>query len=250
MAVIWEKVAKGTCYEVRKAGNTTRLYTDGVFHSQYNPDRPVTGSVWDLLMLPAYFTDVSRIRRVLVLGVGGGSVIQLLHRYVEPDEIIGVELNPVHIQVAKRFFNVNNRIARLIKADAIEWMNNYQGPPFDMIIDDLFGETNGEGVRPIPLNAQWLNLLNRHITRHGLLVTNVVDKQSLAESAYFTNKRVNHHFRSAFQLTIPQLENIVAAFLKDPSSSRRLRHHIKQVPGLNSRSGPNRLMVRISEITQ
>ncbi|WP_455217906.1 hypothetical protein, partial [Kaarinaea lacus] len=87
MAIVWHKKISGTCYEVRKAGNSIRLYTDGVFHSQYNPHRPVTGSVWDLLMLPAFFTNIDKISRVLVLGVGGGSVIQLLHRYVKPDEI-------------------------------------------------------------------------------------------------------------------------------------------------------------------
>jgi len=155
LAIVWQKNLKGTSYEIRKAGNTTRLYTDGVFHSQFNPDNPITRSVWDLLMLPAFFYVKGSIKRVLVLGVGGGSVIQLLHKHVQPEEIIGIELNPVHISVAKRFFGVNNKMAKLYAADAISWMEKYKGPPFDMIIDDLFGEVDGEGVRPIPLNAKW-----------------------------------------------------------------------------------------------
>lgn len=249
MATVWQLNKGGTRYEIRKAGNSTRLYTDGVFHSQYNPDRPITGSVWDMLMLPAFFTNVSNIKRILVLGVGGGSVIQLLHRYVNPDEIVGIELNPVHIRVAKKFFGVNNRMARLIRADAVKWLEEYQGPPFDMIIDDLFGEIDGEGVRPVPLNAKWLSLLNRHINRHGLLVANVVDKNSLRECAYYSNRRINNYFKSVFQLTIPQLENIVAAFLKNDSTSRILRKKISLVPGLSAGGGPDRLKVRISEIT-
>ena len=48
-------------------------------------------------MLPAFFYEKGTIERVLVLGVGGGSVIRLLHRYIEPDEIIGIELSPTHI---------------------------------------------------------------------------------------------------------------------------------------------------------
>ena len=248
MAIIWQKTIGKTRYEVRKAGNTVRLYSDGVFHSQYNPDRPVTGSVWDLLMLPAFFTDVDHIRRVLVLGVGGGSVIQLLHRYVKPDEIIGVELNPVHVQIARQFFGVTNKIARLYQGDAIKWMEDYQGPPFDIIIDDLFGEIDGEGVRPVALNARWLNLLNRHINTKGLIVANVVDKKNLQDSAYFTNTRVNRHFKSAFQLTIPQLENTVAVFLKDSSTSKQLRNNISKISGLNARSGYNKLKVRIRQL--
>lgn len=201
-------------------------------------------------MLPAFFTNIDKISRVLVLGVGGGSVIQLLHRYVKPDEILGIELNPVHIRVARKHFGVNNTIARLYEADAIKWMEDYRGPKFDMIIDDLFGEIDGEGVRPVPLNAKWINLLNRHLTRHGLLVANVVDKKSLRESAYYSNERVKGLFKSAFQLTVPQLENFVAAFLKDVSSSKTLRSNISTVPGLSSRSGHDRLKVRITDITQ
>lgn len=250
VAIIWQKTINGTRYEVRKAGNSTRLYTDGVFHSQFNPERPVTGSVWDLLMLPAYFYDIENTKRILVLGVGGGAVIQLLHQYINPDEIIGIELNPVHIRIAKRFFGVNGKIARLYEADAIKWMEKYTGPPFDIIIDDLFGEIDGEGVRPVPLNTRWLKLLDRHTSRKGMIIANVVDKKTLLDSAYFSNTRVQGRFKSAFQLTIPQLENFVAVFLKEKSSGSLLRNNIRRIPGLNHRSGPNKLKVRITDISQ
>ena len=107
MALVWKKKIRGANYEIRKAGNTTRLYTDGVFHSQFNPDNPITRSIWDLLMLPAYFYEPNTIKRILVLGVGGGSVIRLLHNYIQPDEITGIELNPVHVTIAKRFFGID-----------------------------------------------------------------------------------------------------------------------------------------------
>lgn len=78
MAVLWEKHVDGVRYQVRAAGRTRRFYTDGVFHSQYNPLNPVTGHVWDLLMIPAFFYATGSVGRVLVLGVGGGAVIGLL----------------------------------------------------------------------------------------------------------------------------------------------------------------------------
>jgi spermidine synthase len=249
LAIIWQKTLKGTRYEIRKAGNTTRLYTDGVFHSQFNPNNPITRSVWDLLMLPAFFYEKDSIKRILVLGVGGGSVIQLLHKYVKPDEIVGIELNPTHTSIAKRFFGINKNIAKLHTADAISWLEKYKGQPFDMIIDDLFGEEDGEGVRPIPLNAKWLGLLNKNTTKNGLIVANTVDSKTLKESAYFTNKQTSRHFKTAYQLTTPLLENTVVAFLKKESTGKQLRKNIGQVPGLSYRSGPNKLNVRISDIS-
>ncbi|HCM06551.1 MAG TPA: class I SAM-dependent methyltransferase, partial [Oceanospirillales bacterium] len=48
MAIVWQETRNGTHYEVRNAGKTLRLYTDKVLHSQYNFDKKLTGSVWDL----------------------------------------------------------------------------------------------------------------------------------------------------------------------------------------------------------
>ena len=80
MALLWEKRAGGVCYQVRTAGNTVRLYTNGVLHTQYNPTRLLTGSVWDLLLLGALFVPRERMRRVLLLGVGGGCDDDCVHR--------------------------------------------------------------------------------------------------------------------------------------------------------------------------
>ena len=65
MAVIWQKHVEGKCYEVRAAGHTRRLYTDGVFHSQYNPRHSLTGNVWDLLSLPSFFLQQRQLQRAL-----------------------------------------------------------------------------------------------------------------------------------------------------------------------------------------
>src|SRR5690606_1943682 len=87
MALIWSKRHGNVKYEVRSAGNTRRLYSNGVFHSSYNPSRAITGGVWDLLMMPAFLYPPGAIRRVLLLGVGGGTVIRQLQAFVRPREI-------------------------------------------------------------------------------------------------------------------------------------------------------------------
>jgi spermidine synthase len=245
VAIVWQQIIDDTHYEVRSAGYSLRLYTDGVFHSQYNPNHPVTRSIWDLLMLPAFFYPKGEIQRVLVLGVGGGSVIHLLERYVQPSEIVGIELNPIHVSVAKRFFGVDDTKAILHQADAVDWLRDYQGAPFDMIIDDLFGELDGEGERAVALDKEWFTLLNKNLTPHGLLVVNVISENTMEESAYYHNRRVNGYFKTSFRLTMGNYENIIMAFLKKESTASFLRSNIAQVSGLNSRSGPNKLSFQI-----
>ena len=83
MSIIWQKTAGSDKYEVRTAGNSMRLYRNGVLHTQYNPRRPVSGNLWDLLLIPAFFHEPDTIRRVLVLGVGG---VQTVHAGLQPVE--------------------------------------------------------------------------------------------------------------------------------------------------------------------
>lgn len=232
MAILWQKTIKDTRYEVRTAGQTRRLYTDGVFHSQYNSDHEATGGVWDILMLPALFYPAETIQRVLVLGVGGGAVIHLLQRYIKPAEIIGVELNPVHIMVAKRYFGITNKLAQLVQADAIKWLENYSGPPFDMIIEDLFGEQGGEPVRAVKANKAWFEKLNSHLSPEGVLVMNFISRNDLKNCAAVSYKKISGLFKSSFQFTLTHYDNAVGAFLKKPATSQILRQHINKIDDL------------------
>ena len=228
MAIVWQKNIDGVHYEVRTAGKTHRLYTNGVFHSQYHPDRATTGGIWDLLMLPALFRPPHKIQRVLVLGVGGGAVIQQLQRYVQPATVVGVELNPVHLQVARRFFGVDDRNTELHQAEAVAWMDKYEGPPFDMIIEDLFGEQKGEPVRAVKANIEWCDVLSRHLSREGMLVLNFIDSAEMRQSECLNKHYLSQHFKSAFQFTLPLYENVIVALLRSRADSRILHTHLKK----------------------
>lgn len=248
MALVWSKTSAGTFYEIRSAGNSLRLYTDGVFHSQYNPGQLLTGHVWDLLMLPAFFYPRQKIKRVLVMGVAGGAVLHMLRHFISPDHIVGVELNPVHISVGRSFFNLKHNTIELIEADAIDWLKSYKGNKFDMIIDDLFAEKDGEPVSVVKANRQWFSCMLKHLTHDGVIVRNFINKQELMESAGLTNPAIVKKFSSVFQLTSCFNENFVAAYLRVPASSGKLRGKLIETPGLNPNLKTSRLRYRIRQL--
>jgi len=245
MALVWSKHSQGVRYEVRSAGRTMRLYTDGVFHSQYNPHQILTGHVWDLLMLPALFYPKNTIKRVLVLGVGGGAAIHMLRHFVAPQKIVGVELNPVHLSVARRFFGLKHQSIELIKADAVEWLRQYRGDGFDMIIDDLFTELDGEPVSVVKADAHWFSDMLKHLNQDGVIVRNFISRQALMESAGLTHKATAKKFASIFQLTSCFNENFVGVYSKRPVTSAQLRRHLIATPGLNPELKTSRLRYRI-----
>lgn len=232
MAVIWHKQDGDTRYEVRTAGNSRRLYTNGVFHSQYNPGSPVTGNVWDLLMLPAFFSP-QQMRRVLVLGVGGGAVIRQLNHFLSPELIVGVELNPVHLQVAERFFEVAADNVELHEADALLWLCQYRGEKFDLIIDDLFGDADGDPQRAVAAGSRWMKQLLKRLSRQGTLVINFGSPPELRACAWFDDEAIRKKFPAAFGLNTPLYENAVGAFLRQPAEAKVLRQNLSAWPELD-----------------
>lgn len=249
MAVIWQKYVNGTKYQVRRAGLTRRLYTNGVCHSEFNPDKLVTGSIWDLLVLPAFFYRPGKIKRVLMLGVGGGASILQLYHLLQPDHITGLELDPVHLDIARRFFNVDVTSVELYETDARDWLEQYEGEPYDMIIDDLFIDEGAQPVRAIEASSEWFTLLLKHLSMDGQLVINFGSYEEFKYSGYFRNRRIRKRFTAAFRLTSPLLENVVGAFTRIDADNKILRNNIISHPILGRALQSKQLRYRIRKMS-
>lgn len=230
MALLWQQRSGGNRYEVRSAGRTRRLYTNGVCHSDYHPGRAVTRSVWDCLFLPALLREPEEIQRALVLGVGGGSVMHLLQQHLPAATVVGVELSAVHIYVAETWFGLHG--AEVHEADAADWLQHYDGPAFDIIVDDLFLEEGSEAHRAIDMDAAWLRLLLQHLAPQGILSVNFPDTRALKQSAWFTHKTLRRRLPAAFVLHTPMLNNAVGAFCRFAADRRRLNRHLAAIPAL------------------
>lgn len=248
MAVIWQKQVDGKRYEVRSAGETRRLYTDGVFHSQYNPKRMLTGNVWDLLSLPSFFLPAEQLRRALVLGVGGGAVIRQLRQWFPQIQITGVELDPTHLYIARRFFDLDDPAVTLIEADAISWMQTYDGPAFDLIVDDLFFEEAGEPCRAVAADKAWLTTLLAALTAHGMLVMNFISSRDLRNSGVFQHKSLQARFKGAYRFMTPLYENNIGVFLRQSQTLNQLRQRVMQIEKLQTEFSENRNKYQIRKL--
>ena len=228
MAVIWERRYQGNHYQVRTAGRSTRLYKNKVFHSQWNETRPLSSGVWDLLFLPALFLPDGSVKRVLVLGVGGGAVIRQYLELLAVPSVVGVELDPVHLQIARDHFGLDDSKAsrstvELIQADAVEWLAQYRGPKFDVVIEDLFTERDGEPVRVVSASDQWFRQLADVLNPGGTLIINFEDSAQLRASARACSNSIPGRADSRFAFSLPTYGNCVAAFLSVRASPEELR---------------------------
>ncbi|MCO1334964.1 methyltransferase domain-containing protein [Microbulbifer sp. OS29] len=212
MALLWQRQVDGTHYQVRNHGASVRLYSNGVFHSQWNPRDPLKGSLWELLLLPAFFLPENRLNSVLILGVGGGALIRLLQAFTSAKHIVGVDLDPVHLDVARRFFGVRN--VELVCADACDYVRDHLSQsshqPFDLVIDDLFGHGDGVAQRAVAADKYWCSSLMRLLHRDGVLVSNFADRAELQGSAW-RHKAMRQRLKGVWMADMSQYENHILA---------------------------------------
>lgn len=231
MAIVWQEKRNGTFYQVRSAGKTLRLYTDNVLHSQFNPDKKLTGSVWDLLFLPALCLEAEKPLRILVLGVGGGAVIHMLNEFLNCEQIKGVELNATHIEIAQKYFALSASNINLIAGDAIRWVETAT-EKFDIIIDDLFYEENNEPVKVAAPNATWFYNLYSLLKPNGLIIMNFVGRQTAMTAAPLHDDYVAKLLPQTLHFTTPHYDNHVLAFSNQALSAKDVRQKIHQAKAL------------------
>lgn len=87
-----------------------------------------------------------RPKSVLLLGLGGGSVIKWLRRRYPSARLTAVEIDPVMIAIAKKHFHIAKiKNLKIINADAVDYIQKAKAK-FDLILVDCFqGHTTPAG---------------------------------------------------------------------------------------------------------
>ena len=225
MSKEWDYVKHNTYYRVTRAGNAIRLYRNNVLHSQWNPKRPVSGKLWDLFLISALGAkrDLSRI---LVLGAGGGSVINLIHTYFPDAYVDAIDLDKVHLKVAKKFFGLNTSKCQLIHDDAQSWLKKYNGKKYDLIIDDVFTESENIPFRSIQAKCEWMKQLLKNLNKNGVVVFNFADQKEWNKS-----RRAWKHLIGQFNVAIAThylCENKIVHISKNDISYKNVMKTLKE----------------------
>lgn len=227
MAILWQQVIEGSLYEVRTAGASVRLYRNGVNHSQWNPNRPLSGSIWDLITLPTLYRRVGTLKDVLVLGFGAGAVGCQLAELMAPERIVGIELDPIHLSIADGFFECPDS-CELVAADAVDWVQeSRKSERFDVIIEDLYGEASGVPVRCVPMDTAWCASLAQMLRPGGILIFNMIESAKVPHLPVFRSMKLRKRFTESVMYRIDGYENRVVAFSDTAFKSADLKSSLK-----------------------
>ena len=70
------------------------------------------------------FVDLDSPKNVLILGLGGGSVAKLIRKRYPKAKITGIEIDPVMVDLGKKYMKLDEWKVDVVIADAGEYINN------------------------------------------------------------------------------------------------------------------------------
>lgn len=109
-------------------------------------------------------------RRILVLGVGGGTLPRFLHRYYPGAVIDAVDIDPDVIEVSKTYFGLRESpTLRAHVADGRRFIEETR-TPYDIIFLDAFGAHN---VPAHLTTVEFLQAVRRAVRSDGVVVGNL-----------------------------------------------------------------------------
>ena len=135
------------------------------------------------------FDRIRKFENILVLGVGGGSVIKTLADEIQfKGNITGVEIDPEVIQIANDYFVLNKiKNLNIVHDDAFEFVLKTK-EKYDLIIIDIFQDT----IMPNFLFEDFfINRINFLLNVNGFILFNTMTLNK-------KDKERNLHYKSHF----------------------------------------------------
>jgi len=125
------------------------------------------------------------IKRVLVLGLGAGSVSTYLGRFLKDATIDAAEVDPGVIDVAKKYFGLreSNR-SHVYESDGRVFLNRHN-ELYDLIIADAF---SGSYIPFHMMTKEFYQLVRERLAPHGVAGINIIPAEKLFDSNVRTLK--------------------------------------------------------------
>jgi len=225
---------RASSVRVRSGRRTVALRVDGTLASYRVRGREATGSVWDALAVPLLALPPARRRRILVLGLGGGSAARLARALAPQARIVGVERDAAVLRAARRHFDLSELGLEVVRADARAWLERSRRT-FDAVLEDVFVGRGRALHKPDWLPRPGLAAAARRLAPGGVLVSNAIDE------APAVARELRRLRGTVVRIEVEGYDNRVLAAGPRALSARRLRAALRADPVLSATAGRLRL---------
>jgi len=182
-----------------------RLVAGGHTQSQSLNSNGITGyRYWDDMVPPELRLTLDA--RVLIIGLGAGTTVKIINHRFGPVAIDGVEIDPLMIELGKKYFDMNEPNLQVHLTDAVDYVRDARYK-YDLICLDAF--VAGSVPEKIQ-TGDFLTSVKNILTPEGLCSMNKIfsGKEELEEF----EKLVNSVFPNVSSHVVrgdPRLDNVI-----------------------------------------
>jgi len=194
-------------------------------HSVYDPDRLLTGGVWDYFSIASWFGGGSAPETVLVIGSAAGSVTRLLSSFYPGVQIDGVEIDPDVVDAGRKYFDMNEPNLTVHVADGRPFLKTSEDS-WDLIAVDAFRQP----YIPFYLTTrEFFEEVREHLADKGVVMINVgktPGDSAVADAIAATMRDV---YPSVYSFDAGQFNELIVA-TKEPSGIGDLMSRTSAMP--------------------
>lgn len=178
-----------------------------------------------------------RPEKVLIVGLGGGSMVHFLQHYDPEVQIDVVEIDPAVVSIAEDYFGVSSEgTVKIMTADGFDYLRTTE-EKYDVIYMDAFlkpsDETDSTGA-PLRLHsAPFYDAVKERLEPGGVVVFNLNTHRRLDDDL----RTIRASFPQTYRFTVPNTGNVVV--IGSPSEQRvPPRELMRSAQALDQRFAP------------
>lgn len=228
-SLVYEKESAYNYIQVVQDGTRTELILNegDAIHSIYDSSSLLTGGPWDYTLIADAFRPAQATEAVphdvAILGLAGGTAArQYTVAYGPGVQITGVEIDPEILDVAHRYFHLDEPNVHPVVADARYWLDTQAGQ-----YDVMFLDAYQQPYIPFHLTTrEFFSQAREHLRPGGVIVANVGRTSTdyrLVDAIASTMAAV---YPSVFLVDVPSFTNTMVYASTDPTTLSDVMHNL------------------------
>jgi spermidine synthase len=227
--LLYEKESAYGYIQVVQDGTRTELILNEgeAIHSIYDTAGLLTGGPWDYMVVGDAFRPAQQSetppREIAILGLAGGTAArQLTAAYGTSVQITGVEIDPDILDVAHRYFHLDEPNVHPVVADARYWIDTTSSK-YDVIVMDAYRQP----YIPFHLTTrEFFSEVRDHLRPNGVAVVNAgrtATDYRLVDAIASTMAAV---YSTVFLVDVPAFDNTLIYGTMEPVTVADVEHNL------------------------
>ena len=150
------------------------------------------------LVKKVFFSKKNYPQEVLILGLGGGSMVKHIYHAWLKSQITAIEIDPIMIKLGKKYFNIQkyNNLSIIID-DVHKWLESNRKQQFDLVLVDLY---QGNSIPTKAQSTQFFKSTKTVLKPGGVALFNRFTLEGQEKEALLYKKRLESVYSQVIRI--------------------------------------------------